>query len=235
MTAPAPTALATAHDGRPSKPKRLFSRKRARRAAADFYVDPPFATELLLDVESFAGKTWDPACGIGNVANALKGRGLDVIATDLHDRGYADCQPGIDFLQPSIFAAAGVDNIVCNPPYGQAEAFIRRGLEVARRKVAMLLQEKFLYSEERYLLFSETPLSRLLFFSSRPSMPPGELLQAGAVKAEGGSINFLWAVWDHAHPRFGGRWAPPTAGWLIKPQGLVRVRNRAAQTQGGKS
>lgn len=210
----------------PAPRKRLYRKKRLKRAGADFYIDPVFATELLLQQERFTGKSWDPCCGIGHVAQTMRAAGHQCVATDLHDRGFGDIH-NIDFLEPSIPAFVGANNIVCNPPYDRAEEFIHRALEIARGKVAMILQEKFVFSEGRYLLFAEeTPLSRILFFSSRPSMPPGELYQQGKVKAGGGTINYLWMIWDHAQPRVGERWAPPTAGWLIKPEALERERRR---------
>lgn len=176
----------------------------------DFYVDPPWCTELLLDHENFEGTVWDPACGSGTIPEALRRRGILYDGSDLVDRGYG--RSGVDFLAP-VMPVPSCDNIVTNPPYGKgvlAEAFIRRALIVARRKVAVLVNEKFLYSERRHPLFTGTCLARIYHLSSRPSMPPGELLRAGEVEATGGSVNYAWLVFLRGHQ------GPPTTHWMIR-------------------
>jgi hypothetical protein len=120
----------------------------------------------------------------------------------------AGCQ---DFLDPD-FHFVNVDNIVCNPPYGVAEDFVRRALDVAGRKVAMLVQAKFTYSQTRHALFTARPPTRLYFLSARPSMPPGDLLLAGEIEAKGGKMDFMWMVWDQ---RYSG--GPCVAHWLGRP------------------
>jgi hypothetical protein len=37
------------------------------RASDDFYREPRWAVDALLDVERFDGIVWDPACGSGNI------------------------------------------------------------------------------------------------------------------------------------------------------------------------
>jgi hypothetical protein len=176
----------------------------------DWYVDPEWCTELLLCVEDFAGLTVDPACGQGNIIKVCRAHGIDAVGSDIVDRGFE--APVCDFLS-DISPYSGdekVFNIICNPPYDRAEEFIYEASMLAHDKIAMLVQEKFVYSQKRYELFTQTPLARLWFFSTRPSMPPGELLARGEIEAKGGSVNYLWMVWQHGYDGM------PTCGWLIR-------------------
>jgi hypothetical protein len=171
----------------------------------DWYVEPAWCWELMLQHERFEGSILEPCCGGGTGPRALRRAGYEgVTATDLVDRGYERFDGVVDFFA----ANRAVDNIAANPPYNRAGEFVERALKQARRKVAVLVQEKFAYSQERYRLFVHMPLARLYFFSSRPSMPPGQMLQDGAIEAVGGSVNYLWMVWEHGHQ------GAPTAHWL---------------------
>lgn len=177
-----------------------------KRARHDWYQDQPESTEALLRVERFAGMSWDPACGIGTIPKVLAGHGLVCLRSDIVDRG-ADAIVA-DFLtadwQP-------VDNIISNPPYGVAQAFAERALTLARHKVAFLLPLTFLEGMKRAQWLAASPLARVHVFSWRISMPPGELLQSGAVKAEGGKKAFAWFVFEHG-------WAGPAqVRLLLKP------------------
>lgn len=93
----------------------------------DFYATDPKALQMLIDdCTSFThnafGKcgmgianhdlVWEPACGTGNLARVLAQNNLDVLASDLKDRGYGFS--GIDFLKSC--APVGVKLIVTNPP-----------------------------------------------------------------------------------------------------------------------
>lgn len=175
------------------------------RESDDWYVDPIWCTELLLKHERFVGSVFDPCAGGGNITTACWKAGFDVEASDIN--------PKADFIDQRDFIAthfAPRPNIIFNPPYKNAEAFIRQALKCARHKVAALVQQQFPFSQARHSLFTETPLARLYFLSTRPSMPPGRLLQAGEIKAAGGKTDYLWMVWDHDHK------GPPQAFWLMK-------------------
>jgi len=69
------------------------------RNAADFYATPPECTVALLKnyQRLFEGsRVWEPACGDGAISKVLEDHRLDVISTDLHDRGYGE--GGMNFL-----------------------------------------------------------------------------------------------------------------------------------------
>lgn len=177
------------------------------RAPDDYYIEPSWCVDLLLTAERFEGTSWDPACGRGTIPMTMEAAGLRCYGTDLRNRGYGVC---CDFLrdEPPL---RDVDNIVTNPPYGggkAAVAFIERARTIARSKVAVLVNEKFLYSERRHQMFTAGGLYRVYFLSSRPSMPPGHLLQAGQIEAKGGAVNYAWLVFLR------GFTGAPTAHWL---------------------
>jgi hypothetical protein len=157
------------------------------RADNDWYVEPSWAVDALLDVERFRGETWDPACGCGTIPEAFKNRLLPCRGSDLVDRGYG---AQADFL--TGWFPEEVANIVTNPPFNLAEQFAWKALEIADHKVAILQRLAWLESKSRSKLFDETPLARVWIFRRRVSMPPGG---TGAI-AKGGSIPFAWYVWD---------------------------------------
>jgi hypothetical protein len=189
---------------------------KAVRAANDWYQDQPEATEALLKVERFSGVSWDPACGIGTIPKTFHAAGLRCGGTDIVDRGYVDpvrpMEP-IDFL--TIGHVDGIDNIVSNPPFHKdvLVPWIDKALSIAAHKVAMLLPLTFLEGRKRVAWLETTPLARVHVFAWRISMPPGELLQAGAVRPEGGKKAFAWFVWEK------GWTGPAQVRFLHKPEG----------------
>jgi len=178
-----------------------------KRAANDWYQDGPEATESLLGAERFAGLSWDPACGRGTIPGVLAGHDLACLRSDIVDRG---CGAEVtDFLQAT--PQCEIDNIVSNPPFNLAQPFAERALSIARHKVAFLLPLTFLEGMKRAHWLSTSPLARVHVFSWRISMPPGELLAAGAVKSEGGKKAFAWFVWER------GWVGPAQCRFLLKP------------------
>ena len=100
------------------------------KADADFYPTCDVAIDALLAVEDFSGKpVWEPACGDGAIAKKFVAAGYDVMATDLHDRGYGDA--GLDFL-----TAGGPwdGHIVTNPPFNIANAFVKHAVDLSQGK-----------------------------------------------------------------------------------------------------
>lgn len=173
----------------------------ANRDLHDFYPTPPRATNALLDVETFVGEIWEPACGDGAISKILSERGHDVFSTDLVDRGYGHAS-GVDFLTTSI--KEHVENVVTNPPFKLAVPFVERALRRSTRKVAILARLAFLEGKARRVLFTTTPLARVHVFSSRVAMARG----GEWTNSQKGLIAFAWYVWEHGHE------GPPTIGWL---------------------
>jgi hypothetical protein len=167
------------------------------RAEHDWYQDMPEATEALLRAEQFSGLSWDPACGVGTIPHAMMAAGISCIGSDLVDRKPVDLVGfrTMDFLAEDV-AVPRIDNIVSNPPFNVARKFADKALSIATHKVAFLLPLTFLEGQDRTRWLETTPLARVHVFSWRISMPPGVLLQAGSVRAEGGKKAFAWFVWE---------------------------------------
>lgn len=152
----------------------------------DYFPTPEWATHALIANEQFEGGIWEPACGDGAMSRVLETTGSTVLSTDLFDRGFGEA--GIDFLKAVLVA----DNIVTNPPYNSAEAFVKAGLEQARRKVALLLRLAFVEGANRQrTIFGKTPPTRVWVFSERITFYP-----AGAVQKGSGTTAYAWFVWD---------------------------------------
>ena len=112
------------------------------RALNDFYASSPLAGELLLEVEPDLDNIWENACGQGHLAKVFDKAGKLGKATDLVDRGYGI--GGVDFL--SVTEKWENGDIVTNPPYSDAELFVRHSLDLVDegRKVCMFLKLTFL-------------------------------------------------------------------------------------------
>lgn len=98
----------------------LANRSAIDRSKTDFYETPVEVTEALLDFleerELLCGldnEIWEPACGRGKLAEVLKGRGYEVVCTDLYDHGYGKAD--VDFLEEKRFSPW----IITNPPFSK--------------------------------------------------------------------------------------------------------------------
>jgi hypothetical protein len=152
----------------------------------DYFPTPEWATHALIANEQFEGNIWEPACGDGAMSRVLETTGAPVLSTDLFNRGYGEA--GIDFLKAEYVA----DNIVTNPPYNSAEAFLKAGLVQARRKVALLLRLAFVEGANRQrTIFAKTPPTRIWVFSERITFYP-----AGAIRKGSGTTAYAWFIWD---------------------------------------
>lgn len=166
----------------------------------DFYPTPPEGTRKLLEVETFSGKIWEPACGDGAISKELILAGHEVMSTDLIDRGYG--KSGVDFL---LDYETRSHNIITNPPFKLAEEFAWHAVARSERKVAMLCRLAWLEGSARRRMFTGTPLARVWVFSKRLHMQRARQ----AVKSDaGGMIAFAWFVWEHGHK------GAPELGWL---------------------
>lgn len=161
----------------------------------DWYVENEWCSKRLFDVEKFEGRVWDPACGLGRVAVAARAAGVDAIASDLRVRGFKGAKT-IDFFRCQ--SSAMQPNIVSNPPFKFADAWVAHALNLSRRKLALLLPTAWVQSNNRSIWLERTPLRTVYLLSPRPSMPPGTALLAG-LKPGQGMTDFCWAVWEHGH------------------------------------
>jgi hypothetical protein len=165
----------------------------------DFYPTPAWATQALLDHESFSGDIWECACGDGAMFQVLERTGNRVISSDLYDRGFGEV--GHDFLTTDRVC----DNVVTNPPYNSAEGFVRSGLRSSRKKLALLLRLAFLEGVNRHRrIFVPTPPSRVWVFSEGITFYP-----RGAVRQGSGTTAYAWFVWDKEAPNWTEVWLNP--------------------------
>lgn len=152
----------------------------------DYFPTPGWATHALIDNERFEGEIWEPACGDGAMSRVLEQTGCSVVSTDLFDRGFGEA--GVDFLKADRVS----DNIVTNPPYNSAEAFVKSGLTQSRRKMALLLRLAFVEGANRQkTIFAKMAPTRIWVFSERITFYP-----AGAVQKGSGTTAYAWFVWD---------------------------------------
>jgi len=177
----------------------------------DWYVEEPWVAERLLDVESFSGAVWDPACGEGRIVRALRARGHDAVGSDIKQRnGFKSLQ--LDFMRSDpgtlIAYAANFPNLFFNPPFRQSQEFVKQAIQVAERKTVAILPTEFLHGDERSRWLELTPLLRVYFLTPRPSMPPGDSKEAK--NPSGGRTSFSVFVWLRG---FDGE---PTVRWLRK-------------------
>ncbi len=158
-------------------------------AGDDFYPTPEWATQALLEQESFEGKVWECACGDGSMSEVIESHGYSVYSSDLYDRGYGES--GVDFTTANM----KFDNVITNPPFHSAEKFVLSGIANTTKKVALLLRLAFLESSRRQTnIFNITPPARIWVFSERITFYP-----KGAVRKGSGTTAYAWFVWDKAH------------------------------------
>jgi hypothetical protein len=188
----------------------------AQRAEAqdslDDFPTPPWATRALCAwiAETFAPGPFDvvrePACNRGHMARVLGEYFGRVEAADVMDYGAG--YPVADYLfgpPPSR-----VNWTITNPPFRLAEDFAHRAM-TSSDNVALLLRSAFLEGEARYSrLFSVTPPSDVLIFTSRvvmwrgvlldPDVPIWRAIEGGVGRAEKPTTatSYAWFVWARA-------------------------------------
>lgn len=165
------------------------------REANDYYATEPKALELLLDLEQFSQRIWEPACGEGHLSEVMKKYGYSVVSSDLIDRGYGT--GGVDFLQCS---RTWDGDIITNPPYKYAREFAERALELVSegRKVALFLKVQFLEGKARRELFEKYPPKTIYVASSRLLCAKNGEFQK--MRDGGGSaVAYAWFIWEKGH------------------------------------
>jgi hypothetical protein len=183
------------------------------REVNDWYVEPRWCSARLFETERFDGDICDPACGGGNILESAKAAGYTAYGFDKVCRSGSWIIWTEDFLEPYAAGRRLPDNIVSNPPFGLCDSkkgkpgFVELALRRAQRKVALLMPANWVQGDKRSRWLETTPLQKVLFLSPRPSMPPGQVLEAG-VKPGNGTTDYAWFVWERGHS------GAPTIGWL---------------------
>lgn len=162
------------------------------RVAQDYYATEPKATEWLLKLEHFDGPILEPACGEGHIAEVLTRGGYSVISRDIIDRGYGEVA---DFLAIDNVEWSG--DIITNPPYAFAQAFVEKALAIipTGHKVAMFLKLTFLEGKARKHLFQTQPPARVWVSSSRLLCAPN----GDFANIKGSAVAYAWFVWEKGY------------------------------------
>lgn len=177
----------------------------ADRQANDFYPTPPIVTKALLDREEFPDDVLEPCAGAGHMVEVLTRSGSVVLANEPYPRGAFQPDLQTDFLTAPADYWWSCGSLVTNPPYKQAEQFIRRAIEVGFEKHAWLLRFQFIEGGRRFHLFRDHPPRRIWVFSRRV-----QVSERGLENPFGGMIVYAWFVWEkgyQGHPEL--RWIGP--------------------------
>lgn len=180
----------------------------------DDFPTPPWATRALLEHvitgnQDLAKMTClEPACNRGFMSMVLEEYFAEVRSSDVFDYGYGDV---VDFLDASDgnglkFPTDSVDWVITNPPFRLGEAFILKGLSVARRGVAMLTRTVFIESVGRYeRIFTKHRPTKFAQFTERVPMVKGRLDKKAST-----ATGYCWLVWEkgvRTSPQL--VWVPP--------------------------
>jgi hypothetical protein len=167
----------------------------AGREKRDFYPTPWEVTQALCEFEQFEGAIHECACGNGAMSRELNANGYQVISTDLEPQGWGR---KADFLKiPALFA----HNIVTNPPFDLAVAFIEHAMNLRPRKLALMLKSTFWHAKTRGKLYNRFKPARICPLTWRP-----DFMGLGRPTME-----VMWCIWDAAHT------GEPTYHRLDKP------------------
>lgn len=161
----------------------------------DLYETAPEAVAALQSVENLPSVIWEPACGPGSIVRVLRSAGHQVYATDLVDYASPDQdESGWDFLMETQLPL-GVQAIVTNPPFKNANEFVEKALDLCPR-VYMLLRLAFLESERRAPILDGGQLARVYVFKNR--LPLMHRHGWDGPKSSN-SMCFAWFCWDRDH------------------------------------
>lgn len=161
-----------------------------RRKLDGYNTDPRVADALVKVLPDLSGKTvLEPHAGGGAFCRALIKHHLGVNLTAL------DIDPGVKALHEGPWTKAQgdflewsgrADWIIGNPPYSEAAAHIRQGLQVATEGLAFLLRVSILGSVKRRELWAAFPPAEVRVLTPRPSFTGG-----GNDTSE-----YAWVVWS---------------------------------------
>ncbi len=212
------------------------------RIARDAYETPEWVTMALArwlkahDVLVGSDIVWEPAAGSGKMVRALESENFQVVASDIDASRMAGADE-FDFVtgdRPPR-GTFGCDAIITNPPYAEADAFVRRALDAMQPDgtVAMLLPLAWDSAKTRRPFFADCPAfyaklaltSRITWFERAPE--PGK-------KEHGPSEQHAWFVWTWRRaaqaPRYDWLHMPDAEAKALRDRKRSRSRISAANT-----
>lgn len=175
------------------------------------HVAPELVTEKLVFLE--------PACGRGHMVRTIREYGFRVLAYDI--RRYGGHHKIADYTDRNEQLPA-CDVWMTNPPFKYANEFVERGLDEARRGVALLVRT--LWKEggkennprSRWnRILKHNPPTRTAIISARMPAAKGRVIQHYPV-----FFSHSWLWWDkHKKTKHGQTreiWIPPEAQRLLE-------------------
>ena len=168
----------------------------------DFYPTPPWAGRALcseltrwFDLRRYW--CWEPAAGRGDLALGLIGAFDEVCLSDIRPRTHPRFlmrAEELDFLQAERPPRPDVERgwIITNPPFNRAEEFVSRAHALGFRRMAFLVQLRWLESGRRYLSIFARDLrpDLVLLFAERVPMLKGRLSRRAST-----ATAYCWVVW----------------------------------------
>lgn len=207
----------------------------------DDFPTPPWATRALIEhvilplmgrggigvnlrrAELREQTAWEPACGRGFMSEALSEYFGTVWSSDIQNYGYPGTHDVGSSFQHTKWRS-GTDWIITNPPFNQAEAFIKKALPIADRGVAMLVRTAFLESTGRYdSIFQDNAPTVIAFFTERVPMVKGKCDPKAST-----ATAYSWLVWTAAPPQ-PPVWIPPCRKQLEREEDYIEPRLRRAR------
>jgi hypothetical protein len=218
---------------KPSGGLAVMNRRHSAADALDFFPTPPHATRALLHHLKAAKLlkpgmlAWEPAAGMGHMADVLREEFEVVHTSDVFDYGINSAigsfvGMGPDVAQWPVIAYGGrrPDWIITNPPFNNAAEFILRALGEVDVGVAVLVRLNFLEGGERYrAIYSRRAPQLILQFAGRVAMV-ADAWDPNATTATA----YCWVIWHHGV--FGVRMMPDTAfRWLPETSEAMHTRH----------
>jgi hypothetical protein len=99
---------------------------------------------------------------------------------------------GVDIFD---FKSKCVDCVITNSPYCIAQEVIKKSLEIARKRVYMLLKMQFLHAGKRTEWFKTTPLKTVYCFTKRITMYPAN----EEPPKNSSTIDYGLFEWEHGY------------------------------------
>ena len=193
----------------------------------DLFPTPPWATRALCEhVIEPLGAVWEPAAGLGHMAEVLREYFPRVYASDVHDYGVgykvgSFVGEGADLAERPF----SPDWVITNPPFSLALEFVERGIEEANTGVAMLVRSVWAESATRFdRLFSKRPPAIIAQFVERVPMVKGRWDPKASTAT--GYAWFVWSEFESGSTRF--VWIPPCRNRLTKPDDVARFAKLGA-------
>jgi len=163
----------------------------------DFYETPDKVVRGLIDSNFFDSgveTVLEPSAGRGAIVKSVQNKfpSVRVSAVEIQTEFMPDlAATGCDFIIGDFLEQSPTptyDRIVANPPFSQAEAFIRHAYRFLKSsgRMAFLLRLPFIASVKRYELFKEIKPTEILVLSQRPKFGGSNI----------DSCDYAWIVWD---------------------------------------